>query len=907
MSSDPGSHQHHLRPQSIPLRDLSRPPDTSDDDGRGAGNRRSFGLGRKGSFLGSRQPFRGRVNTAGRYERVVEDSPDRGDPNLPHITTPRNVHRPTSYEDGEVSPVNPGDFQVAMGSVGLSFENTAPAPSPGPSTTSSARRGSTLNVINETDFSNPFTSSITRVDSEEQYFSPTENDTTPLTDRRLLQPMSGVPASASTGWRHDRSKSRLGDDLPTAEAGLRPPSTYSTGSGSGRRSSGSTSPLSRAGTIVRKMSQRVVNLSNEPEIVEQSIRRQPSTRQARLEGPPSFPALVDYAPNEPRTPLEKTHSTVVAIGREPDDWHQHPNPLKGKSLGLFPPDSWLRLKLCEMLVHRFTEPIILILIFVQTILLAIDAAPTLKSGKRPRAWTDAWINPALLILFIIYTLEIIARVIVSGFIKNAEDYSTVDWDLGVWRAFLSKCMNLFNPHGQHSAGHGAGKIQQQSAGPEQSILRSFTSTQGYVDKPGHTRQQQRVRLARRAFLRHGFNRLDFVAVVSFWISFVLQLLMVESNRHVYVFRMLSCLRILRLLGLTSGTSVILRSLKRATPLLVNVAFLIGFFWLLFAIVGVQSFKSSFRRSCAWYEDIGHVLTTNTSQIPYRQDSAPDRLQLCGGHLNANNGHIEPWLRADFSNGSLHFSKGRETPKGYICPKGSLCLEGKNPYNGTVSFDNVLQSLQLVFVIMSSNTFSDLLYYTTDADYLAGAIFFAFGIVVMSLWLMNLLVAVITSSFQIIREESKTSAFAADEEQIHLPEIEDDEESEKIERITSLKRNYNKFYWVWIIIIIFGLVVQSLRSADMSAHRGKIIDKTELVVTILLVLEIFLRFFSDWHNFHKSPRNWIDLALAVITAVIQIPQIHRSREVYAWLTIFQILRIYRVVLAVSLTRQLIVSQ
>ena len=902
MSSERGSHQHHLRPQSIPLRDLPRPPDTPDDDEGGAGNRRSFGLGRKRSFLGGRQPFSGRVNTAGRYERVVEGSPDRADPNLPHITTPRSVHRPTPYEDGEVSPVNPGEFQVAMGSVGLSFENTAPTPSPGPSTTSSARRGSTLNVINETEFSNPFTSPITRVDSEEQYFSPTENDTTPLTDRGHLQPMSGVPASASTGWRHDRSKSRLGDDLPTAEAGLRPPSTYSTGSGSGLRSSGSISPLSRAGTMVRKMSQRVVNLSNEPEIVEQSIRRQPSTRQARLEGPPSFPALIDYAPNEPRTPLEKTHSTVVAIGKEPDDLHQHPNPLKGKSLGLFPPDSWLRLKLCEMLVHRFTEPIILILIFVQTILLAIDAAPTLKSGERSRTWTEAWINPALLVLFIIYTLEIIARVIVSGFIKNAEDYSTVDWDLGIWRAFLNKCMNLFVPYGQqHSAGHGAGKSQQQSAGPEQSILRSFTSTQGYVDKPGHTRQQQRVRLARRAFLRHGFNRLDFVAVVSFWISFALELSLVEPNRHVYVFRMLSCLRILRLLGLTSGTSVILRSLKRATPLLVNVAFLIGFFWLLFAIVGVQSFKSSFRRSCAWFEDIDHVLT-NKSQIPYRQDSAPDRLQLCGGYVNSSNGNPEPWRHND-----ADFTKGRESHKGYLCPKGSLCLEGKNPYNGTVSFDNVLQSLQLVFVIMSSNTFSDLLYYTTDADFLAGAIFFAFGIVVMSLWLMNLLVAVITSSFQVIREESKTSAFAADDEQIHLPEIEEDEEPKEIERISSLKRNYQKFYWVWITIIIFGLVVQSLRSADMSPHRGKIIDTTELVVTILLVFEMFLRFSSDWRNFHKSPRNWIDLALAVITAIIQIPPIHRSREVYAWLTIFQILRIYRVVLAVSLTRQLIVSQ
>ena len=728
MSSDRGSPRHHLRRQSIPLQDLSRPPDIPDDDGTGA-NRGSFLLGRNRSLLGNRQTFTGRVNTTGRYERVLEASPDKTQPNLPHITTPRNVHQPAPYEDGEVSPVDPGGFQAAMGSVGLSFENAGPSRSPGPSTSSSARRGSTLNVITESESMAPFAATMSRVDSEDRCFSPTETDTTPLTDPQFLQPMSGAPASASTGFRHDRSMSRLGDDLPNAEAGLRPRSTYSTRSMSRSLSvSGSASPLSRAGTIVRKMSQRVVNLSNEPEIVEQSIRRQPSTRQARLEGPPSFPALVDFAPDEPGTPLEKTGSTIVAIGTDPDDWHQHPNPLKGKTLGLFSSENWLRLRLCEMLVHPLTEPIILILIFVQTILLAIDAAPTRESGKGPKGWKDAWINPSLLVLFIVYTLEIVVRVIVSGFIKNAEEYSTVDWDLGIWQAFVTKCMNLFSPHGQQS---GAANRHKSAAGPEQSILRSFTSTQAYVDQPGHTRQQQRVRLARRAFLRHGFNRLDFVAVVSFWISFALELSLVESKRHVYVFRMLACLRILRLLGLTSGTSVrdpydypnfstyifqqvILRSLKRAAPLLVNVAFLIGFFWLLFAIVGVQSFKSSFRRSCAWYEDIDNVLTTNRSQPKYQQNNAPDHLQLCGGYLNATTNQAMPWLRADFSNGTVDH-------KGYLCPRGSLCLEGNNPYNGTVSFDNVLQSLQLVFVIMSSNTFSDILYYTTDSDFLAGAI------------------------------------------------------------------------------------------------------------------------------------------------------------------------------------------
>lgn len=72
------------------------------------------------------------------------------------------------------------------------------------------------------------------------------------------------------------------------------------------------------------------------------------------------------------------------------------------------------------------------------------------------------------------------------------------------------------------------------------------------------------------------------------------------------------------------------------------------------------------------------------------------------------------------------------------------------------------------------------------------------------------------------------------------------------------------------------------------------------------MEIVLRFVTDWRNFHRSRRNWVDLSLAIITAVIQLPAIHRNKQLYAWMTFFQILRIYRVVLAVPLTRNLIVS-
>lgn len=251
----------------------------------------------------------------------------------------------------------------------------------------------------------------------------------------------------------------------------------------------------------------------------------------------------------------------------------------------------------------------------------------------------------------------------------------------------------------------------------------------------------------------------------------------------------------------------------------------------------------------------------------------------------------PWIGDDGT-------PSRYEPKGYICPKGSLCIEGTNPYNGTFHFDDIAHSLELVFIIMSSNTFTDLLYYTTDTDYLASALFFASGFVILSLWMVNLLVAVITHSFQVIREESKRSAFAVQK----LDTV--DEEDTSSRRISTIRRFYDKSYWFWICLIIFDLVVQAMTSSSMGDGRAKFINDTQVVVTVILLVEIIIRFASDWRTFHRKRRNWVDLGLAIITCIIQIPPIKSSGRVYAGLTIFQILRVYRVVLAFPVTRNLI---
>ncbi|KAJ5950888.1 uncharacterized protein N7479_009301 [Penicillium vulpinum] len=848
-------------PDQIPLQDLSKPGDAPNERGRS----------RAGTGLFSRQSLIGRGSRRN-YESIAKESPiDSAGPS-------RNTFQPSQTSYTEIgSPLDDlGGFAQAISSVGLSFNGPQSRTSSSDPSASRTSRGfndaaSDLDVV-PLDSYDPH-------DPHGYNLPADDDDRVRLTDPRYLQPMSGA---ASSGERHSTETdhsvhfggSRLGDDLPHLEDGMGSRRGSSVRDRSRSLSpSASSGALQRAGSMVKSMSQRVVNLSNEPEVVQQSIEREELDKNARMDGPPALPAMVDYAhlsSQEAQPAREKR-----ASGRS---WKDRNNPFRGRSLGIMGPNHPIRLWLCDILVNSFMEPFILIVIIIQTILLTVEDA--LPNDRDSVTWGSSKFDWVFLAIFTIYTLEIGAKILVSGLILNPVEYSTLNRSLGIRKAIAEKGRNLITPHRQTTTK----KASMLQAEPQASILRTFTGMNGLdpevYDDPLHKR---RIRLAHRAFLRHSFNRLDFVAVVAFWVSFFLSVSGAENTHKLYIFRMLSCLRILRLLAMTNGTSVILRSLKRAAPLLVHVAFLIGFFWLLFAIIGIQSFKSSFKRTCVWIDPAG--------QSNYTLNDAWDTLQFCGGYLDEQTGEEMQWLDRNGIGAGFR-------PKGYLCPRGSVCIEGVNPYNGTMSFDNILHSLELVFVIMSSNTFTDLLYYTTDSDYLAAALFFACGFVILSLWLVNLLVAVITHSFQVIREESKRSAFAVQK----LDAVDDDNAMSR--KVSPLKRIYDQTEWVWVCLITFGLIAQALRSSSMSAHRTRFIDTTETVITIILLVEIILRFASDWRMFHRKRRNLVDLSLVIITCIIQLPPIRNSGRPYTVLTMFQILRVYRVVLAFSVTRKLI---
>lgn len=554
MSSSRSNHRrNHTTPNAIPLQDLHRPPELEEEVEivNERAHRRT--LSERGRALFSRSPGLSGGGSSGRYGLLGEEGAVRSHQSRQeHLAPTQPAWSSSARDDDELSPLaGAGAFTRSTPS-GL-FRHQSSSQSP------TASRGLRIQIGREDSLSSV---SIDYDEDDEGASFSNDADTLPLTDARYLQPMaSTAPPSTPPGQRQasferDRSSpltrpsvsaARLGDDLAALEAGTgsRPrPRGYSNSSLS---PSPIGSPLQRASTMMRKMSQRVVNLSNEPEIMRHDLHPRPSQSSDR---PATIPELAEpptrFSADERAPSFEKASMDVLEVPTT-QEWSLPKTALRGKSLGLFSPDSKIRTRLCEFLVHPWTEPAILLLILLQTVLLAVDSGQSVFTDPRSERWGTSWVDYALICIFVIYTAEIVMHVIVSGFVVNPVEYSTINRGAGLWKALKDKAATLFSLHGDIST-H-AGKNAWNAEYSE--MLRNFEASSDRDAKQG----LQRLHLAYRAFLRHSFNRLDFLAVVSFWISFILGLAGLESKYHLWVFRMLSCLRILRLLNITSGTAV----------------------------------------------------------------------------------------------------------------------------------------------------------------------------------------------------------------------------------------------------------------------------------------------------------------------------------------------------------------
>uniref|UniRef100_A0A674BF82 Voltage-dependent L-type calcium channel subunit alpha n=1 Tax=Salmo trutta TaxID=8032 RepID=A0A674BF82_SALTR len=218
-----------------------------------------------------------------------------------------------------------------------------------------------------------------------------------------------------------------------------------------------------------------------------------------------------------------------------------------------------------------------------------------------------------------------------------------------------------------------------------------------------------------AYVRNGWNMLDFVIVVVGLFSVVLELLTKDSSGGFDV-KALRAFRVLRPLRLVSGVpslQVVLNSIIKAMVPLLHIALLVLFVIIIYAIIGLELFIGKMHATC-FFPSTGMIA---------EDDPAP-----C-----AVSGH------------------GRQCPI-----NGTECREGwHGPNNGITNFDNFLFAMLTVFQCITMEGWTDVLYWMNDAMGLELPwVYFVSLVIFGSFFVLNLVLGVLSGEFSKEREKAK---------------------------------------------------------------------------------------------------------------------------------------------------------
>ncbi|RLV90787.1 Calcium-channel protein CCH1 [Spathaspora sp. JA1] len=630
----------------------------------------------------------------------------------------------------------------------------------------------------------------------------------------------------------------------------------------------------------------------------------------------TVPSTHDLSLHPTKSDIEITTSPIA-----PPQLHIRNKPtthtmyLFGKSCKIFPPESKFRQFCYQIFENKYANSFLLFLLVLQIGLLSYRQWNPYKLAGYVYSGYN-WADYVLMLINLLYTFEIAAKVIAYGFIDDKvmyqeltltypeNEYKNIYFGFHYILTSVKWVKSIFK---KKSYKQGISRTPDYSSSEEMQDIKSkyritshhrtdsisslteetpptTTLRKNTFFKP-KSELTDRFHL-KRAFLRNTWHRIDFISMITFWISLLLSINSYDIQHQIMIFRAISCLRILRLLNLTTGTNTILKACKVAIPQLIDVSIFISFFWVFWAIIGVQSFKSSLSRRCVWTDPTDPNNTYLNTE------------HFCGSYL-AVNGTRMPYIYRD------------GTPsteiKGFTCPKYSQCISGENPYNGTVNFDNVFQSMEMVFIIISANTFTDIMYYTMESDNIAASLFFIGCMFIMCVWLVNVFIAVIVKSFAVTRMEHEQEQRGRRFLDLFGSSESHETRIEFLKNQNVLLKYYYKFEFVFVLVIIADLWVQCFRKHEMTEQRRHLLYRFEAGFTAVFLAEIIFRLvihFPNWRLFFKSRRNCFDLFLAIVTSVIIIePVKSRLGQAYYWLTVFQLMRFYRVVLLTSITRTL----
>ncbi|XP_022780550.1 voltage-dependent N-type calcium channel subunit alpha-1B-like isoform X2 [Stylophora pistillata] len=229
-----------------------------------------------------------------------------------------------------------------------------------------------------------------------------------------------------------------------------------------------------------------------------------------------------------------------------------------------------------------------------------------------------------------------------------------------------------------------------------------------------------------SYLRNGWNILDFTVVVVGVISLPQVSAILGGNDTLDV-KALRAVRVLRPLKLISGVpslQVVMKSIVRAMVPLLQIALLVLFCILIYAIIGLDFLKDKFHTTC-----VNKTTNLTASSNPKPCDKGPF-----------------PGVRRIF--------------RGRSCENGTQeCREyWIGPNSGITLFDNIALSMLTVFQCITMEGWTSIMYDTFDAmdtDGYLYACYYVSLIVIGSFFVLNLVLGVLSGEFAKERERVDT--------------------------------------------------------------------------------------------------------------------------------------------------------
>uniref|UniRef100_A0A7N8YJ79 Voltage-dependent L-type calcium channel subunit alpha n=1 Tax=Mastacembelus armatus TaxID=205130 RepID=A0A7N8YJ79_9TELE len=227
-----------------------------------------------------------------------------------------------------------------------------------------------------------------------------------------------------------------------------------------------------------------------------------------------------------------------------------------------------------------------------------------------------------------------------------------------------------------------------------------------------------------AYLRNGWNLLDFIIVVVGLFSAILEQATkgdgatpIGGKAAGFDVKALRAFRVLRPLRLVSGVpslQVVLNSIIKAMVPLLHIALLVLFVIIIYAIIGLELFMGKMHKTCV-YEHLG----TNAEEKP--APCAPNGAY--GRHCTQN---------------------------------GTDCRMGwEGPNDGITNFDNFAFAMLTVFQCITMEGWTDVLYWMQDAmGYELPWVYFVSLVIFGSFFVLNLVLGVLSGEFSKEREKAK---------------------------------------------------------------------------------------------------------------------------------------------------------